>query len=203
VTTRAALRTLIRQELNDAGGTQLWTDSLINEWIVEAIRLYGRSLPKETSTTVTTMASQASYALPAETDRVLRVECPQGVPWSPELGSRGACGSYRVFAGSLLLDPAPSTSGETISVAYLARYAEPAADGDTLATPAADDDILLRLVVGRALRWITLDEAKRQRFERQRGASASEAAGLYERGALELIEQRKRRVRVGALVVDA
>jgi hypothetical protein len=202
VTTRAALRALIRQELNDASGTQLWTDSLINEWIAEAIRLYGRSLPKEASATMTTVADQAAYALPADTDRVLRVEYPEGVPWRPDLGSRGVCGSYRAFAGNLELSLAPSTSGDTIHLAYLARYAEPSADGDTLATPAADDDILTRLVVGRALRWITLDEAKRQRFERQRGASAGEAASLYEREAQELIQQRKRRVRSGALVAE-
>jgi hypothetical protein len=202
VTTRAALRSLIRQELNDAGGTQLWTDSLINEWIAEAIRLYGRSLPKQASANLTTVADQAAYALPADTDRVLRVEYPEGVPASPDLGSRGICGSYRAFAGNLELNPAPSVSGETIHLAYLARYAEPSVDGDTLATPAADDDILLRLVVGRALRWITLDEAKRQRFERQRGASAAEAASLYEREAQDLIHQRKRRVRWATLVAD-
>jgi hypothetical protein len=194
------LRTAIRQELNDAGGTQLWTDSLIDEWIGEAIRQYGRSLPKEATAELTTVASQAAYDLPADADRVLRVTYPEGVVWSPDLGSRGACGTYRVFAGQLTLEPAPSTSDESIAVEYLARYAEPAADGDTLATPAADDDILLRLVVGRALRWITLDEAKRQRFEQQRGASASGTAALYEQEAEELIRQRKRRLRSGALV---
>jgi len=202
VTTRSTLRSLIRQELNDAGGTQLWTDSLLNEWIAEAIRLYGRALPKEATTTTTTVADQAAYALPADADRVLRVEYPAGVPWDASLGSRGPCGSYRVFAGSLELEPAPSTSGETIRVDYLARYAEPAADGDTLETPATDDDILVRLAVGRALRWVTLDEAKRQRFEQQRGASAANTAALYEREAQTLIEQRKRRVRAGALVRD-
>ena len=200
MTTRAALRSLIRQELNDAGGTSLWTDSLLNEWIAEAIRLYGRALPKETTATITTVADQADYDLPADVDRVLRVELPEGVPASLDLGSRGSGGSYRTFAGSLELTPAPSTNGETIRVDYLARYAEPAADGDTLATPSADDDVLLRLTVARALRWITLDEAKRQRFERQRGASAADAAALYEREAQSLIQRRKQRVRTGALV---
>jgi hypothetical protein len=200
VTTRAALRSLIRQELNDAGGTPLWTDSLLNEWIAEAVRQYGRALPKEAATTLTTVADQAAYALPADTDRVLRVTLPEDVPWSPDLGSRRAYRSYRVFAGELALEPAPSTSGESIGVAYLARYAEPAADGDTLATPSADDDILLRLVVARALRWITLDEAKRQRFERQRGSSTAEAAALYEREARDLIHHRQRRIRPTALV---
>ncbi len=199
MTTRAALRALVRQQLNDAGGTALWTDSLLNEWIAQAIRAYGRALPKEATTTMTTVADQAAYALPADADRVLRVESPEGVPWSPDLGSRDSCGSYRTFAGYLNLAPAPPTSGETICVDYLARFAEPAADNDTLATPAADDDVLIRLTVARALRWITLDEAKRQRFERQRGASAGDAAALYEREAEHLIQQRKQRIRTGTL----
>src|SRR5437762_12904439 len=94
VTTRASLRSTVRQELNDAGGTSLWTDSLLNEWIAEAIRLYGRALPKEATATITTVADQAAYDLPADTDRVLRVECPEGVPASPDLGARDSSGCY-------------------------------------------------------------------------------------------------------------
>ncbi|HZT08587.1 MAG TPA: hypothetical protein VFC51_16310 [Chloroflexota bacterium] len=207
MTTRAGLRSLVRQELGDAGGTQLWADALLNEWIAEAVRLYGRTLPKEATATITTVADQAAYALPANLERVLRVEYPAGVPWSPRLALRqtqgevGAesGGSYGAFAGNLELNPAPSASGEAVRLDYLARYAEPAADGDTLETPASDDDILLRLTVARALRWITLDEAKRQRFERQRGASASDVATLYEQEARDLMEERKRRVRTGTL----
>ena len=40
MTTRAELRTRIRTELNDAGGTPLWTDAALNQWIDEAIRDY-------------------------------------------------------------------------------------------------------------------------------------------------------------------
>ena len=44
--TRATLRTAVRAELNDGGTTQLWSDALLNEWLAEAIRDYGRRLPK-------------------------------------------------------------------------------------------------------------------------------------------------------------
>jgi hypothetical protein len=40
VTTRAQLMTSIRAELNDSGGTKLWSDALLQAWIGDAIRDY-------------------------------------------------------------------------------------------------------------------------------------------------------------------
>jgi hypothetical protein len=194
------LRALVRQELNDAGGTPAWTDAQLNQWLGEAIRRYSRELPKESSTTIAVVSGQAGYTLPADCDRVLRVEQPSGTVRIA--GERGQPG-YRVFGGRLLLDPAPGATGasQDVQLEYLARYAEPAADGDTLATPAADDDLLIALVCARALGWLDLDEAKRQRFERQRGVSVREVARAYESRAEEVFRGRKRRVEVRVLEV--
>jgi hypothetical protein len=58
--------------------------------------------------------------------------------------------------------PRPPKAGadQNITLEYLAFYAEPAADGDTIATPTRDDDILQALVCADAMRWIGSDEAK-------------------------------------------
>jgi hypothetical protein len=199
VSTRASLRSLIRQELGDAGGTPLWSDALLNQWIGEAIRRYGRELPRELSTTMVVVAGQASYSLPADCDRVVRVEQPKGSQRSS--GDRSQAG-YRTFAGQILLDPPPGATGsdQDLRLEYLGRYAEPAADADVIATPPGDDDLLMGLVCASALRWIDLDEAKRQRFERERGASAGETARWYRTRAEEAIALRKRRVRTSVLV---
>jgi len=220
MTTRAQLRTTIRTELNDSGGTALWSDALLNEFITQAIRTYSRELPKQASSTITVVANTAAYNLPADFDRTIRVEQPDDTirvfdplerTVSDEFGlSSEASGStsigshgYRIWASQIVLTPTPTAAGatENITLEYLAVYAEPAADGDTIATPTRDDDVLVALVCADALHWIGSDEAKRARFERSRGASPQGAANLYSQRAREAINNRKRRVGIRGLQV--
>jgi hypothetical protein len=208
MTTRAGLRALARGELSDLGAAQVWTDGLLDRWAVEALRAYGRDVPREASATLTSVTAQADYALPADCRRVVRVEHPSGCfrvadpagggdcvavqSPTPTVQGEGGQLAYEVWGApgglTLSLRPAPVVSGEGIGVRYLAAYAEPAADGDVLATPTADDHLLVWLVAERALQWLATDESKRQRFERQRGVSTAEAARAYReryRGELE------------------
>jgi hypothetical protein len=200
MTTRTQLRTTIRTELNDSGGTPLWSDSLLNELIAQAIRRYGEQLPEEASASITVVADQAAYALPARFLHAVRVEQPEE---TERVGDRRHPWSYRVFAGQLLLEPAPTQAGsdQDVTLEYLRFYAEPAADGDTLATPSYDDDMLVALVCARALAYLALDEGKRQHFVRQRGSDPQEVAATYERRATERLALRTRRVRASALEV--
>jgi hypothetical protein len=211
MTTRLELRARVRAELNDAGGTPLWSDALLNQWLDEAIREYGEYFPREADAELTGVAGQAEYALPSDADRVLRVEHPDGafrvaarlvggdvltveaIDWSC------TSGTFDAWAGQLVLQPAPDVSGESIRVRYLATYATPTSDGATLATPARDDAVLVWSVCRRALRWIDTDESKRQRFERERGASAHQAANEYQREVRAAFDRRARRVRSGRL----
>lgn len=211
MTTRAELRARVRAELGDGGGTPLWSDALLHQWLDEAIREYGEQLPREASTSLVSVAGQASYALPSDLDRVLRVEHPDGVlrlaarPAGGDITSVGATGrspavgTFDVWGGQLVLEPAPEAGGEAIQVRYLATYPTPATDGAVLATPSRDDAALVWAVCARALRWINTDESKRQRFERERGASAHQAASRYERDVRATFLQRQRRVVAGRL----
>jgi hypothetical protein len=221
MTTRTTLRTTIRTELNDSGGTPLWADALLNEFINQAIRSYGRELPKQASTSLTVVAGTAAYNLPADFDRAIRVKQPDDTirVFDPldrgdtdELGSSQSSGAtsrtrgswgYRIWASQIVLNPIPTSAGSTqnITLDYDARYAEPAADGDTIATPASDDDVLQALVCANALRWIGSDEAKRQRFQQSRGASPTGMAQAYQTRALQAIAVRKRRLRISGLQV--
>lgn len=202
MTTRAELRTLVRTELNDVAATKLWSDALLNQWISEAVREYGRHEPREATTTLTTTANQADYPLPSDLVTILRVEHPPGIVRRAERAADGTdltdspdWPTYEVYGGTLTLRPAPAASGEAIALRYLGQYAVPAADGDTLATPPVDDDLLVWLVCARALAWLGTDEAKRQRFERERGVSAAEVAAHYAaRVAAGLVERRRRPV---------
>lgn len=219
MTTRSGLRTSIRAELNDSGGTPMFADSLLNEWINEAIRTYSRELPEEASATVTVVADQASYALPARTTQVMRVEQPKDAIRVPISGSRTSASvtgelidlqarvtragpwGYRVFGGNLILDPIPSAIGgdEDIRLEYVRGYAEPTADGDTIATPATDDDVLIHLACAAALRWVAGDESKRVRYQETRGIAPGPTAVSYRERAMGAIAARTQRIRTRTL----
>ncbi|GEM_PF-942515 len=216
MTTRAELLGRIRNELNDTGTTKLWADALLQGWIGEAIRDYSERLPREATTTWASVAGQASYVLPADFATALRVEHPAGFyrVYAPLAGgdvledTSALCVAvgqqvltFDVFGGSLLLDPAPDQAGDVITLRYLAVYAEPTADGDVLATPSRDDELLVWLACARALEWIGTDEAKRMRFERQRGVSAQDQARVYAERYREAVELRMRRPRQGRRLV--
>jgi hypothetical protein len=201
VTTRAGLRALIRGELGDQGAATTWLDAQLNQWLVEGIRDYSRRLPKPSTTTLASVADQADYALPSDCLSVARVEHPAGffrVP-DPRAGgdlidplSLSSSQVPRVLVeqlgydiwgayGSLILtlQPAPSAGSEEIKVRYLASWGEPANDVATLAVPTVDEQLIIWFVAARALEWLGTEEAKRQRFEQQRGASPEVMVRTY------------------------
>jgi hypothetical protein len=87
---------------------------------------------------------------------------------------------YEVWARELVLTPAPDVSGETIRVRYVGGYTEPSADGSVLDLATRDEDAIVAHVCAHAMEWIGADEAKRMRFERERGASPVEARRQFE-----------------------
>src|SRR5687767_2950983 len=83
-----------RAELGDEGATKLWSDTLLHRWLNEAIRDFGRVVPREETATLTTVAGQAAYDLPLGLVEVVRVEHPAG--------------TFRVFAPRMGGDPTPT-----------------------------------------------------------------------------------------------
>ena len=201
MTTRAGLRALIRDELGDSGASTTWLDSQLNQWLAEAIRDYSRRLPKPSTTTIASVANQADYGLPADCLQVARVEHPEGFFRVPDPRSGGDVIdplsltssqvprvlseqlSYDVWGAygslTLTLQPSPAASAEDIAVRYLASWAEPANDAATISVPTIDEQLLVWFVAARALEWLGTEEAKRQRFEKQRGASPQFLTGAY------------------------
>ena len=91
----------------------------------------------------------------------------------------------------MVLIPAPDATGEAIEVRYKGAYTVPADDVTALDVATSDEEALVLYACGRALQWIALDEAKRQRFERQRGADPSAVRQEYERRFQALHRQRR------------
>ena len=193
---RGSWRADCRAELGDEGATKLWSDALLNRWLNEAIRDFGRVVPREETAMLTTVAGQAAYDLPLGLVEVVRVEHPSNVfrTFEPRYGGDWRQGTdvalgeegpgsrygYDVWEGQLVLEPAPGASGESIVVRYTTRRAEPTADTDPLPVEGGDVELLTLYVCGRALAWVSGQEAKRQAFERERGASAADLTGGYQ-----------------------
>jgi hypothetical protein len=218
--TRADIRTRAREELNDNGGVKLWADALLNRWIGEAIREWSRVVPRDRTWQTTSTANDPSYALPSDALEVVRVEHPPGLfrargglrdgDASPtaDLGTLGGWTGLRPaqltweqWAGEVVLIPAPGATGEAIEVRYKGTYTVPADDVTALEVAAIDEDALLLFVCARALQWVALDEAKRQRFERQRGSDPAAARQQYEHDFRQLVRERRGGVRPRRLVV--
>lgn len=217
MSTRATLRTTIRAELNDAGATALWATALLDRWIADAIRTWSRDVPRERTWSQTTTVNVASYAVPADWIDGVRVEHPSGQfrTRAPFVGGdvdpatlvtvdpsvKPAVLLWDVWAGNLVLSPAPSKTGETISVRYLAAYTAVADDTTTLDVPAAEEEALVWWVAARALEWVGMDEAKRQRFEAARGSDPLSVRQAYQARYTGMVSERSRGVRQRRAVV--
>ena len=211
MTTRSELRARIRGELNDAGPVQLWSDASLNQWMVEGLRELGRQLGLEKSVSLLSVAGHDAYSLPMDLLQVKRVEHPNGQSRVPGPESRASSsyglgtldsgiGTYDVWAGQVVLAPAPDKSGESIAVRYVAAYAEPTTDAGVLDIPARDEDAIVFYACRRAALWVAGDEAKRQRFERQLGSDPTHVARHYEGQYTTLVRQRRGRVATRRLV---
>src|SRR5438067_4955611 len=167
MTTRADIRTRIRDELNDNGGVKLWSDALLNRWIGEATKEWSRVVPRDRAWQTTATANTPSYALPSDVLEVVRVEHPPGVfrvlgglhdgDIAPTVdlsvwpGVRPLALSWEQWGGQLFLIPAPGTTGEAIEVRYKGAYSVPADDVTALDVEAADEEALVLYVCERAL----------------------------------------------------
>lgn len=205
MSTLAELRAALRVLLNDnAAEGYLWSDATLDLRLNDALRDYGRSLPRQRETTVVTVAGQGEYDLPADCLAVTEVVGTAGQgDWQPPLREVGGTDDpgYEVYGGRLILRPAPSEAGLSLNVRYLASHATLAADGDPSTVPAADEDLLLAFACAGALQSLSTEEAKRQRFEGRAGQPAEATAALYRRQYERGIRARTTRVRAGRLVV--
>ena len=103
--------------------------------------------------------------------------------------------SWEQWGGAVVLIPAPGATGEAIEVRYKGAYSVVSDDVTALDVESGDEEALVLYVCERALQWIGLDEAKRQRFERDRGADPLTSREGYERDFLTLARHRRGGVR--------
>ena len=200
MSTRGKLRATLRTVLGDAtAGSYLWSDELLNRLITDAVQDYSLEFPRERSTTVTTVAEQREYALPADCLRVARVTLLEDADAAQVMveGGDTAGHGFELYGGQLVLMPKPAGGGDLLEVRYLASHAELSSDETVSTVPASDEGLVMKLAAARAVESLLVDEAKRRQYESRSGQGAREAAGTFrhdwERGATTLRRRVRRR----------
>ena len=81
MTTRAELRISLRERLEDTGAAPLWSDGALNEFLTQAMRVYGVAIPLQTTAVTAAVPVDAvAVALPAgvDPDEIVAVRNPAG-----------------------------------------------------------------------------------------------------------------------------
>ena len=208
MTTRAELRTALRQRLEDAGAGPLWDDATLNDALAGALRAYGARFPKEAvvSVVVAAGATRVPVAAPVvDPARIVRVldgagavvprqaEAPDGAIDPGTTPGRHRTQAWRWWDATLVLAQ-PATAGSW-QIEHLTTRAVPTDDVGQLDLLPGDEELLLLLATATALRRRATEDAKR-------GIRSAGIAALAEAARAEvarLIGARRRRARGGWL----
>jgi hypothetical protein len=173
VTTLAELADKAQNAISDSGAST-WSQSLVEEWCVEAIRDYSQHFPRRINTTINTSADDRKYDLPADFRGIVSVEYPTGEDPPEYLEHRSYTedgfwerDSYFDIiiradvadVAELWISEKPSAS-ETITVEYIGDHDLSLSSGDTITVPERHEHILIEFVIWRA--WVELQGAEQQ-----------------------------------------
>ena len=205
MTTRAELRTALRQRLEDTGAAPLWDDATLNDALTGAMRAYGARFPKQAivAVAVAAGATRVPVASPAiDPARIVRVLDGTGA-LVPRLAdavdgatgawcSPGSAQAWRWWEATLILR-CPAVAGSW-QIEHLTARAVPTDDIGQVDILPGDEEIVLALATASALRRRATEDAKRGL--RSGIASLAEVARAE---AGRLFAARRRRARGGWL----
>ncbi len=207
MTTRAELRTAVRQRVEDTGGAPLWDDAALNEAIAGAIRRYSARFPREAAIDLAITSGGTSFPVVSETidpTRIARVldELGAVVPRYVETG-RGPNATeaaaeeqaWRWWDGALRLTR-PVATAATWRIEHWRARAVPVDDVTALDLIPGDEELIVALAVAQALARRVIEDGKRASSTKGTGPLAMLAMAARAE-AERLITQRLRRVRGG------
>lgn len=163
MTTLAQLAARAAGALDDAAYAH-WSQARLEEWCIEGLREYSQTHPRTLTTTISCVAGQRDYDLPADVLDVVTVEYPAGEfprrllrqAFALDDAFDAAPDAFFVqWSGSAVLDAALWLSaypgaGETIDVVYTAPHDLTIVSGGTLTIPGDHEHVLVLFVVWKA-----------------------------------------------------
>ncbi len=90
---RTDLRARLRQELGDTGAVQVWSDTLLDNLLIESVGWYSRLWPMQAEAYRDVAAGQRSFDAPPGALGVSSVECPPGRELPQAKGTTGTMGA--------------------------------------------------------------------------------------------------------------
>jgi len=191
--------------LEDTGGSPLWDDAALNDFLAEAMRRYGTHVPKELSTTVNLSAGATSAVVtPAlAAGQVVRVFDGNGQPVPRQqaiepdgvaLAGLATAQSWRWWGASLVLAQAAATTG-TWQIDYLGGRTLAGDDVTAVDVVSGDEDIVVLLASATALRRRAIEDGKRGLGRGASSTTIASAADALENQAERLILARRRKAR--------
>ncbi len=164
MTTRAAFREDLRLQLSDRS---LWRDSMLNQWIDDAINEYSINYPTQTTVTFDGTGSTRTFTFTNAPNvlNIARVEYPVGKT-PPVFINQRAQGAPDFYSGpfydvignpitAIILGQTP-TAAEDVKVTYQTVYTLPTLDSSTLTVPDYDLELLRLYVVWKAVSHLEL-----------------------------------------------
>jgi hypothetical protein len=173
MTTLAELADKAQNALDDAGAAT-WSQAVIEEWCVDAIRDYSRYFPRVIREDISTGAVGGvhEHDLPNDFRDIITVEYPQGED-PPEYLDRlhyqdpyfwNSDKNYDIIArheeilNGILIVSAETTALETIRIEYVGDHDLDLASGDQITVPMRHEDLLIAYVVWVAWRELASTE---------------------------------------------
>jgi hypothetical protein len=199
------LRTTIREILEDATGSPLWSDAALNEYLAAAMRAYGMRFPRQaTAATDPIPAAATSVALPAGllATEIVAVRDASGrdVPRASRRtgpapsDATGLIQAWSAWAGTLRLQrPAAGDEVGVWTIDYLTGRELAGDDISQQPVESGDEPIVAALAATQAMKRRLVEDAKR-------GvplAGPAAVVATFTAEAERLIGARKRRVRAG------
>lgn len=214
MTTRLQLRTSLRERLEDTGAAPLWTDAALNDWLGQAVALYGVQVPAQaTAATGAITGGATSVALPGgvEAEGVVAVRNVAGETVSrfddkatgaAPLDSRGLAQGW-VAWGTMLRFRRPIVGSAEIgvwSIDHAGGRVLVADDVTSQPIVVGDEPIIVTLATAMAMDRRAAEYGKRGDDDASKEMRAVAAAMRAEADAM--IGARRRRPRSGFLHGD-
>jgi hypothetical protein len=172
VTLRSELRASIRNRLEDSGGSPLYPDATLNDYISYAIHEYGRWAPLTDTTTVAVATDATSITIPAplQEQALVAVRDATGADVRVMNGRMGFGAlreayteqAWRHFDGKIVLQRKVSSSeAGNWTIDHLTPRPIPTDDVTALSILPGDEPAVLELAVARAIHQRALEDYKR------------------------------------------
>jgi hypothetical protein len=180
---RTELRTRLRTELGDTAPETVWSDTFLDNTLVEAGAWYSRLWPRQTTSYRDVASGARTFAAPAGALGLAGVECPPGnpLPEDPALPvgtptPRGVRQTWTLWGSTIYLGR-PAAGDEVGSSRLVLRVLLPWDRLDPVEPwngPEEDERLLIMWSAAQAYAWLEGQDAKRSR-----NPSAGRSATYY------------------------